>query len=427
VLACLLGLFQLVKSDDFYDDDEEFVSESSHAPSASDSHVGYGSEYASRESEAGTPTERGQGAKSHEFDEEEFEGFDNKDDKPPEITFKSTSRNSLSFSLSDFKMEDYYMEMAILVFFVLYGLNYFYGKRENAEIVSSWLATSFPVFEKNFTYFGDGKGTKLIKDSESDYIFYASGRLYCRSLTAQIELRKRHDLVSVLQEFAFPSYDRIKIEVLMNDKDMESFVFAVIPKRKYASMKKDYYDLANVAKIVNASDILPDNFIVATDCSDLIDTVLTRNVIQILKEYGQYFDGLRFSDLPKTKPTSLDQKSPKTLAFHFKIPSVRNMEKLNPLLEMIFLLMDNVAENLDLTKEMISKVQKKRAPVIESLTKEANALKLEEAQKKKEERLKKQKEEVATMSPEQQAKWEAKNYQKELKKKNQARVKVIKA
>ena len=84
------------------------------------------------------------------------------------------------------------MEIGILGLFVLYGINFVYGRKQNENIAKAWVKTNWKLFERNFSYFGDGKGNSLIKDSESEYIFYASGRAHCRSLTARFEVNSVH-------------------------------------------------------------------------------------------------------------------------------------------------------------------------------------------------------------------------------------------
>jgi len=84
------------------------------------------------------------------------------------------------------------VEIGILGLFVLYGINFVYGRKQNENIAKAWVKTNWKLFERNFSYFGDGKGNSLIKDSESEYIFYASGRAHCRNLTARFEVNSVH-------------------------------------------------------------------------------------------------------------------------------------------------------------------------------------------------------------------------------------------
>jgi hypothetical protein len=45
------------------------------------------------------------------------------------------------------------------------------------------------LMERNFAQLSDGKGQLLFEDSASDYLFYATGRVHCRSLTATLDVR----------------------------------------------------------------------------------------------------------------------------------------------------------------------------------------------------------------------------------------------
>lgn len=125
-----------------------------------------------------------------------------------------------------------------------------------------------------------------------------------------------------------------------------------------------------------------------------------------------------------------EKKAPKMLTFTFKLPSASKMEKAAALQDLVIFYIDHLAANSQLGLEGRSKTEKARAAAKALLNKELSVVKLEETQRLKEEAAKeekiKEREMVGKMTPEQQQKWEAKQYQKELKKKQQARMKFVK-
>jgi len=101
-------------------------------------------------------------------------------------------------------------------------------------------------FELQFAALGAYEGNEtnkeggLLKDSHSCYKFYASGRRFCSGILCTLELRKRHNLFSlVLALFDLSTVrDTLTIEMPMNDEDMEPFVFAIVRKKEEKKNEK---------------------------------------------------------------------------------------------------------------------------------------------------------------------------------------------
>jgi len=138
--------------------------------------------------------------------------------------------------------------MGAIIFIFFYSINFYFGKRTNESIAQRWYAEFRPVFEVQFSALGAYEGTEqnkeggggLLKDSHSCYKFYASGRRFCSGMLCTLELRKRHNLFSlVLALFDLSTVrDTLTIEIPMNDEDMEPFVFAIVRKKEEKKMKK---------------------------------------------------------------------------------------------------------------------------------------------------------------------------------------------
>ena len=71
-----------------------------------------------------------------------------------------------------------------------------------------------------------------MKDSASEFKFYASGRRHCSSLLATLDLRKRQDLfLGYLLAPLLPHEERIDIQVNMHPAAMPSLVLVVATPR----------------------------------------------------------------------------------------------------------------------------------------------------------------------------------------------------
>lgn len=102
----------------------------------------------------------------------------------------------------------------------MFALNYFTGKKENENIAlsrASQFAAKDSIFEKNFSLLGIGDGGDdtplLLKEGQTTFKFYASGRRYCQGLLATMELKSRHDLIARIYNMVVPSKDEITFEV----------------------------------------------------------------------------------------------------------------------------------------------------------------------------------------------------------------------
>lgn len=64
----------------------------------------------------------------------------------------------------------------------------------------------------------------LVRESRSSFLFYASGRRFCQSLTARMHLQQRQDLLSLVYYKFTPRDDFVDMEVHMNDSSMPPLV-----------------------------------------------------------------------------------------------------------------------------------------------------------------------------------------------------------
>ncbi|CAK9165417.1 unnamed protein product [Ilex paraguariensis] len=199
------------------------------------------------------------------WDEDEFEGFP--EQFPPEPSKFTESATPSEVSDPDAKpnpkpdvvkvSRSYTIEIVCVSFLIVFIINYFTGKKENENIALAWatkFATKDSIFEKNFSLLGIGEAEDsplLLKEGQTVFKFYASGRRFCTGLLATMELQSRHDLISRLYNMVVPCRDEITFEVYMNDDAMDQVVFALAKKKVAKTMQKEVSDLQRFAGLVN--------------------------------------------------------------------------------------------------------------------------------------------------------------------------------
>eukprot|EP01135_Chromosphaera_perkinsii_P005037 Nk52_evm14s311 gene=Nk52_evmTU14s311 len=321
--------------------------------------------------------------------------------------------------ITNFKAEDYPMELGSIAFILLYVVLFFYGSKANTEVAKAWAQTHVDLFTSQFALLGDNAGHLLVKESEYEYVFWASGRRYCQYLVSNIVSMKRHDLVSCLLSVLFPSYDRVCTRVKMNSDCGENFVLAVVLKKNEKQFKEDHQEFTYYAKTYRP-DFIPDNFVVLTDAYEVVEEIFTDEVCDVLENNQKYLESIIYTDQDFGK-VKLETVEPpevfkRTLYFDMKLPPPGKMDEIFEMTEVCVKLIDSLSE-ITLSGQGKSKCDKLRADAFKLMMKNVHLKRQEEAQERKVQKKLKEKEAVDSLTPEQQRKWEEKEYKKSLKKK----------
>ncbi|RDD42671.1 Coiled-coil domain-containing protein 47 [Trichoplax sp. H2] len=371
-------------------------------------------------------------------DEEEFEGIG---EKP---TRSKSQQPQLQYAevpvhLASKGWEAFSSEILIICGLVVYAINFFAGRSTNSRLAYAWYESARQLLESNFAVVGDdGTGKEvqhgvLIKDSESIYSLWCTGKLGCKGMLVQIKLKKRHDLIGVMSSILKPKTDRIVITVEMLEEDMDSFVFAVVPKKNVAKLQKDLQDLSFFCPDKRSGEKygLSNSYAILSEFPEIAETMLTQQVVKTINSFSEIFESLHFSDQyvePKDPNEEKDDKSvvqisKKVLMFTL-IPqkkgtsTVRIMSSLEPVLKMILFYIDRVRK-CKLGKDAKQKAQVRRAKLQETYLKQSHAQRQEAAQQRREEKAKADKEKLlAEEDPDKVRKLQEKEYKKQLKKKN---------
>lgn len=286
-----------------------------------------------------------------------------------------------------------YLEAAGAVFFLIYAVVFWYGRKENEKIALAW-ATEFAgtdsILEKNFSVLGFGDepdAPSLVKEGQNTFKFYASGRRYCESLLASIVLKNRQDLLSQLLYLVVPAKDEITFQINMNDDAMEPVVFALAKKKVAKDMQREVKDLNQFATVLTpptSRKWVAEDLSVISESRDLAYDLLPEPFLdqvfgeKAFKAFAPYFVSLHFSDqFPES-----NQK--KVLQFTFCIPALAKLSEMKRLVALVPYFIDVMGRY-----KMPSGAKTKASTVREKLRaeeyKEATKIRQEALQKKKSE------------------------------------------
>ncbi|KAK0175420.1 hypothetical protein PV327_009171 [Microctonus hyperodae] len=383
----------------------------------------------------------------HFQDEEEFEGLDNngrnsggKSDETSTLTITKVPLHLRA------RWDSFYLELLMIAGLLVYFINYIAGRSKNNRIAESWLSDHQKMLMDNFTLVGDtGKSiddvndTGLVKESESQYSIYCSGRVGCDSMLVELKLIKRQDLVAIIGQLLRPQNDQAHLRFEMSKDDSDNFVLAVATKKTALHFTRDIADISIYCPEKRPGDKfgLPAGYFVMSEIAEATSAIIDSRVLQAFTKYSQYIDYIHISDQysgPKQQEDSAQLTMPEVkrvllIGFNIsvkgRIPSSENMDKMRSLLQLAFYLLDKL-RRFKLSKEGKSKADKNRLRVEEAFLKTTHAARAEAAAAKREEKRRAEKERILQEEdPDKQRKWEEKE-QRRLAKKRAPRMKQLK-
>lgn len=384
----------------------------------------------------------------HFQDEEEFEGLDvaggsagSKSDEPSTLTITKVPLHLRA------RWDSFYLEILMIAGLVVYFINYIAGRSKNCRIAESWFNDHNQLFNDNFSLVGDtGKSSEessdngaVVKESESQYSLYCSGRVGCDSMLIELKLIKRQDLVAVMAQMVRPQNDQAHIRIDLSKDETDNFILAIASKKTAMHLAKDTADI-NVycpEKRPGEKFGLPTGFFIMSEIAEATSAILDAKVIQAFTKYAQHIDYIHISDQfsgPKQQEDASLLTMPEVkrvlmvglnISVKGRIQNSEMQEKMRPLLQLTFHLLDKL-RRFRLSKEGRAKSDKNRQRVEEAFLKTTHAARAEAAAQRREDRRRQEKERILQEEdPDKQRKWEEKE-QKRLAKKRAPRMKQLK-
>lgn len=379
----------------------------------------------------------------HFNDEEEFVGFDkDRESTKPKEKMQELKINQVPQHLRT-NWDSFVIEILMLAGLGVYLLNFLHGKNTNHKLAQAWLNSHRQILEEQFSIVGDDGTSKeaqsgtFIKESENVYALWCSGRSCVEGMLVELKLIKRQDLISTIAGFMKPVSDQIMIQIDMDPKVMDKFVFAVATKRSCAKIHKDMVDLSQFTEKKNGEKYdLSSSYQILSEIGEATVSVLDKKVTSVLNKYEGLVEFMHFSDQYsglKAQDDSQTSKLPEVkpvLTFCFNVPGKgkckpADMENMLPLLKLVLYCVDKVSR-LQLGKEARAKADKKRQKMQEVFEKATHQQRQEQAQQRREEKRRVEKERLmAEEDPDKARKLEERDSRREAKRK-QPKMKMMK-
>lgn len=334
-----------------------------------------------------------------------------------------------------YTLEDFHFEILAVTVVLAYIVNYLIGNSKNQAIAKQWTEKTFSTWASQFAHIGAAAPSTesttdapsrdtLVKESNSEYLLYASGRAGVDSLYAKLELLNRQDLVSTVMNFLNKDYDRVLLNINLGNKsqagvekgNFEKFIWSVALTKLEKNLRNDRWDLKNFTRPISTSK-LPPQYSLLTESGDL-ESLLHPLFISTLDFAYPMIESFILTDQPMYEPYSLEEldaakNQDLRLQVTLRLPNPEmksaDLEKFNTVVEGVFWWVDYLRTEVNLTAVTKTKCKQRREEVWNKAKKEL--------EKDNEQPATKKKEDFSNLTKEQQRKLEEKEYKKSLKKK----------
>jgi len=262
---------------------------------------------------------------------------------------------------------DYEYEKYALSLVMVYAVVYLLGSARNRTIANRCMKKIAPLFEEQFQEIGfegeDGltsDGKLLHKEGQNVYLFYATGRRFCRGCLCSFRLKARQDLLSYVLYMLLPDFnhDFLYIDIPMNDLDMDQFVFSIVRADQLDILYHSMPELSIFPRLVPL-EFLPKSLSCLTDWDELVEKLMPPDIKEAIRNCEAAFELMHLSDQNSTSLLSMENIPKKALRFRFRVPSVEKIdEQLVPLLKVTFDMIDLIG-NLKIPSDAKPKVLRK--------------------------------------------------------------------
>ncbi|VDK49013.1 unnamed protein product [Anisakis simplex] len=336
-------------------------------------------------------------------DEDEFESFEkNKEDgksepQPPQpLKFADVPSHFRS------NWASYQVEAIVLFLLSVYMINYLLGRSRNQIIAYNWFNDVATLLQQQFSLVGDD-GTSdepteghLVKETDSNYSIWCSGRAGCQGMLIQLKLQKRQDLISVVMGMVRPKQDKAIIRIDVDHNEMDSFVLAFGQRKSVTKAVKETMDL-NVFTVERKGVDrlgLPPSMAVFSEISEAATAIIDPTVQNVIRKYEPAIDYFHFSDQysgPKPPEGETYTRLPETSrVLIFAINMSNDAYETDALMKTVFYCFEKI-RRYRLSREGKNKADKKRQSVQEAFLKTTHQARQEAAQARREERTRERK------------------------------------
>lgn len=322
---------------------------------------------------------------------------------------------------------DWTKEGIILLTILGYAALYYFGVKTNNSKVNNWIEGHKEILASQFYQVGTHhpKGDLAVSDTPSTHTTYASGRENIRSLTANISLKSRQNLPTLIVETIMGMFWKIfevkdVIEITIKPSiELDPFIFAVVNKDiMQASRENNYY--LSLTRTTDSEKLLPPYFTFMTESAEIFETLFTGDLADAIKngtDSQNVLDLLAVTDQASDRPNTLEEAAPRPeIKLSLKFPSnSEELETSKKVLNAAINLVDICASKKKWRPEVAKKIKTTREAEIKKVQKQLDEVKAEELAQKKAEKKREQQQNLSKLSPAEQRKQEQKEREKEQK------------
>lgn len=236
------------------------------------------------------------------------------------------------------------------------------------------------------------------------------------------QLKKRHDLLSMVLSLVWPAEDTVTIDIPL--ESMHPYVMAVVLKSDRKTVQDETQDLLNFARPVKSDSGLPDQFVVLADSPSVVPLVLRPEIVGPIKKHQHLVKIVHVTDSVPMSSVGTGRLSRMAVRLQFLMPAAEDMAAMVDLIKLSLALID-VASGARLAEKAMKHAQALRNKAKEQSLKEERERLQEAAAQRKAERVAKEREEMRKLPREEQRKRDEKERKRQLKKQMRSRVRVV--
>jgi hypothetical protein len=315
------------------------------------------------------------------------------------------------------KPSDFMMEGVLIPIILLALLVHFWGTRRNSRKARTWMAVHAPLLEREFALVGYHRVPKvtpyaegvqsdagliaasakltgdhlpddMIKEKAAwEYETYASGRQNAAFMDVKVVMKRwMNPMMMIAEEVAGMIAESVKprpehMEAVLytfdgkekdfvpppvpgseeisgkrsNHSTYDGFVFAIVNKMVMRRLRDERYDLSLTFTKDHAK--LPDWVTVMSESAEVSEFMLTKELVEAVKQAGDLLEYLIVTDQPTDKPTTLNETTPKKrLHLSLRLPSDGNYLPTLPIFQAFLRLPDFLVSSAKLRPEVARKV-----------------------------------------------------------------------
>lgn len=303
---------------------------------------------------------------------------------------------------------------AFVVIFVL-------GSRSNLMLARAVAAKLEQTISMQFAQVGTEEGKKLVRDGQSYFWFYATGRRYTSGMTVYMDFAKRMDIFSYTSSLMMsPQKDRVIMYLpITSDVNMEPMSLLLVTKKELARLKELNDGVALKAAETLAAHAmgvhgLPSDFVAMSEHPDIVTALLPDSICAILLENAKFVNSIHVVENGSARWDSQSRASSRLVRVDFNLPVKRSLLPgvVESMVKVALHLVDAAAETklTPATKKRSLEIRKKVVQEVERIQQKKRA---EEVAARRLEKRKEEEEAIGKMSREKQLKYEEKKRKKE--------------